>query len=121
MSTDKRLKARIAALVRAHPDLVMEALLDTTFWPQGLDADGEYLRFGDDDNSFLRVSFSGDGDSWPNVFHLEQEGDAQNWSATPRYRTYFGGGESLRTRVALCILAVAIKMDNAARPQRRAR
>jgi len=115
-----RLRARVRRMVKAHPELVMEALLDTPFWPPGLDLKEAYQRFGDDVNSFLRVVFSQDGDAWPYVFHLEMQHD-QEHHGTPRYRTYFGGGESLRTRQAMCILAKAIAMDNAERPQRRAK
>jgi hypothetical protein len=114
-----RLRKRIKKLVRAHPDEVAEALLETQFWPQTLSSREAYQRFGDDDNSFLRIVFSEDGDAWPNVFHLEMEGDKKEMSMCPRYRTYFGGGQSLRTRAALLILAKAIAMDNAERPQRR--
>lgn len=117
---DARLRAKIRKLVGIHPDLVMEALLECPFWPQGLDSKMAYQRFGDDDNSFLRVVFSSDGDVWPYVFHLEMEGDRVHMSSSPRYRTYFGGGSSLRTRTAICILAKAIAMDNQHRPQRRA-
>jgi hypothetical protein len=113
-----RLRARIRSMVRNYPDLVMEVLLNTPSWPTGLETEQEYMRIGDDDKSFLRIVFSRDGDAWPNVFSVEQKMDPQHWSSSPRYRTYFGGGQSLRTRAALCILAKAIAMDNAERPQR---
>ena len=115
----KRLRRRITKLVEEHPDRVMTALLETPFWPNGLEAKELYQRFGDDDQSFLRVVFSDDGDAWPSVFHLEMQHD-QHTHGTPRYRTYFGDGQSLRTRAALLVLAKAIAMDNAERPQRRA-
>ncbi len=35
-----------------------------------------------------------------------------------RFRTYGGGGASLRTRSALMILAEAIRLDNEERPRR---
>ena len=116
---DAWLKRRIRRLVRAHPDLVLEALLETPFWPDGLDVSAEYVRFGDDDQSFLRVVFSRDGDVWPNVFQLDMQMDPA-WMSSPRYRTFFGGGESIRTRTAILVLAKAIATDNAERPQRRA-
>jgi hypothetical protein len=117
VSNDKKLRARIRRLVKNHPDLVMEALLDQPFWPQSLSSQESYQRFGDDDKSFLKVVFSSDGDAWPYVYMY---GDPQHLSSSPRYRTHFGGGQSLRTRTAICILAAAIAKDNAERPQARA-
>ena len=117
-----KLRRRIAWLVNQHPNLLMDALLDHRFWPEGINQDEQYRRYGDDDDSFLRVVFSSDGDAWPNVFALEQEGDPTDRSATPRYRVpFFGGGESGRTRQALLILARAIALDNAEAPQHRPR
>jgi len=37
--------------------------------------------------------------------------------ATLRFRNTFGGGNSERVRIALMILALAIKLDNEERPQ----
>ena len=119
-SVEKQRRRRIRQMVNTHPDEVLAALLEVPFWPEGLDAKESYQRFGDDDNSFLRVLFSDDGDAWPNMFHLEMEGDREHMATSPRYRTYFGGGHSLRTRAALLMLAKAIAMDNADHPQERA-
>ena len=111
----KRLMSRIKRMVKEHPNLVLEVLLETPFWPEGVDSKEEYIRFGDDDRSFLRICFSEDGDVWPNVFcHPDPE-----LASTPRYRTFFGGGESLRVRAALCMVAKAIMMENRDHPQRR--
>lgn len=120
-SEPERRKRLIAKLVSEHPDEVMDALLERSFWPRFLRANDEYRRHGDDDTSYLRIVFSGDGDACPNVYHVEQVGDPRNPLSTPRYRTHFGGGESLRTRRALLILARAIALDNEQNPQRRPR
>jgi hypothetical protein len=112
----KQFLRKIKKLIEEHPNLVMEALLDTPFWPQALDSEKDHRRYGDDNNSLLRIVFSRDGDAWWEVWC---EHDPEEPGSVPRFRTYFGGGQSLRTRAALCILARAIDMDNAERPQQR--
>ena len=112
-----RLKARIRRMVHDHPSEVMDALLEAEFWPQGVRTKEGYRRYGDDNNSFLSVVFSEDGDAWPYVY---SEADPKEPLSSPRYRTYFGGGGSLMTRTAVCILARAIARDNENNPQRRA-
>ncbi len=115
--TAARLKAKIRRMVHDHPSEVMDALLETPFWPQGVSSKERYRRYGDDDNSFLQVVFSSDGDAWPYVY---RNPDPEHVLSSPCYRTYFGGGRSPMTRIAVCILARAIARDNENNPQRRA-
>jgi hypothetical protein len=69
-----------------------------------------YSRLHDDhDGEFtgkISVVFSPDSDAW--VYIDKRDG--------LRFRTYSGGGASLRVRNALIILALAIKLDNEEHP-----
>jgi len=80
-------------------------LLDTPFWPQQLDINKDYFRTHDDCDGDLykgiTVGFTQDGDAWINTY---KQGC--------RFRTYHGGGKSLRIRNALLFLALAIQLDN---------
>lgn len=93
----------------------MNTLLEGAYFPPSLQANYAYTRRHDDTNGEvtpdhdLTVIMSEDGDTWvdlPGRLH------------TLRFRTYFGGGQSLRVRNALVILAEAIRRDNEERPQR---
>lgn len=112
----KKLLRHVRRLVREYPNEVLEALLQRPFWPDGLDTKEVYRRYSDDNDSFLRILFSEDGDVWTTVFSHE---DPEEPGFGQRYRTGLGGGESLLTRNGLLILAKAIQMDNAKKPQRR--
>ena len=83
----------------------IKKILETPFWPEGLESMKRYYITQDDcDGDFtngLNVTFSEDGDAWVNT---EKQ--------SCRFRTYNGGGRNLRVRNALIILAIAIKMDN---------
>lgn len=57
----------------------------------------------------LWVGIGPDGDTWVNVTN-------ENPGAL-RFRNHFGGGDSPRVHNALLILAYAISMDNATKPQ----
>lgn len=74
-----------------------------------------YIRLHDDHDGTgqgsIIVSFSEDGDAWIEV-------DPSHDRAPLRFRSFFGGGMSLRVRNALMILALAIKLDNEEHPQR---
>ncbi len=91
-------------------------LLDGIFWPADLRSQTPYVRVHDDcdgdASQRLSVIIGDDGDAWiaadaPTVFN------------SLRFREPFiGGGMSPRVRNALLILAEAIRLDNADRPQR---
>jgi len=85
-------------------------LLETPFWPDGIDTRTRYFRTHDDCDGEMHkgisVLFSEDGDSW-----------VRTCPDGCRFRTYGGGGMSLRVRNAMLLLALAIKMDNEERPQ----
>lgn len=87
----------------------IEKILLTPFFPQELNAKENYFRTHDDcDGEMYKgisVGFTEDGDAWLNAC---PEGC--------RFRTYFGGGRSLRVRNALIVLAMAIKLDNEEHP-----
>lgn len=90
------------------PDAV-EDILESNFWLYDIDTRTNYHRLHDDHDGTQRgslsVMFSEDGDAWVSV-----EGVPSGQSL--RYRMASGGGISFRTRVALLILAKAIKLDN---------
>ncbi len=110
----RRLQARIKRLCEEYPDEVLKTLLDTPFWPEGISSGGGYTRYEDDTKGGnIVVMFSRDGDAW-----ITGNLDPSEGMHSLRFRTYFGGGQSLRARAALIFLAVAIEMDNKSRPQR---
>lgn len=91
----------------------MNTLIEGEYWPATLSTEGAYVRRHDDTNGEtgieqeLAVTFSPDGDAWimlPGMTSL-------------RFRTWAGGGMSLRVRKGLMVLAEAIRRDNAERPQ----
>jgi hypothetical protein len=86
-------------------------ILEEPFWPEEIDSNEPYTRVHDDCDGdmsqTLSVTFSIDGDAWVTT----------EFSASRRFRTYQGGGMSLRVRNALLILAMAIKKDNEEKPQ----
>jgi hypothetical protein len=91
----------------------MNTLIEGEYWPATLSTQGAYVRRHDDTNGEtgieqeLAVTFSPDGDAWvmlPGFTSL-------------RFRTWAGGGCSLRVRKGLMVLAEAIRRDNAERPQ----
>lgn len=91
----------------------IKKLLETDFWPENLKPNQYYERVHDDhDGEFTgRVSliFDDYGDAYLMVDEAFK---------SLRFRTFGGGGMSLRVRNALLLLAIAIKMDNEERPQR---
>lgn len=78
-------------------------------WPEELEADTCYSRLHDDHDGTcegeLRLMFSRDGDAHVMVAPS---------GTSLRFRTAIGGGGSLRTRNALVILALAMKLDREA-------
>lgn len=96
------------------PDTIT-AILESYFWLQTVGTMTTHERLHDDHDGTmegtLNVMFSPDGDAriWIN-------GNEGRSSPTLRFRTHGGGGLSPRTRVALLILAEAIRQDNEERP-----
>lgn len=76
------------------------------------------MRFEDDSpEGALWVGFSMDGDGWVQVI---AKPDPNEFSTSLRFRMpLIGGGQSPRVRVALLILAEAIRLDNEEHPQHR--
>lgn len=93
------------------PKLLKE-ILETPFWPATLQVETSYSRTHDDHDG-----------NWDGVIsvQVDQMGDvwfsAHGRRHAMRFRTYGGGGVSLRTRNALLILAEAIRLDNEERPE----
>ena len=87
-------------------------VLNAPFWISDLEADEIYERLHDDDDGTglgkLMVQFDREGDA-----HVTID---SNPNLSLRYRTGFGGGKSFRTRNALMILALAMKLDSEERP-----
>lgn len=90
----------------------MNTLIEGSYWPSTL-GPGECHRRRQDDtdgetgpDQDLAVSIGPDGDMW-----VLMPG------ASLRFRSWAGGGQSLRVRNALLVLAEAIRRDNEARPQ----
>lgn len=99
---------------REYTDADLKAILNSAIpWPEDLEPFTEYRRVHDDHDGThsgsIAVTFTPDGDA-----HVSA--DAEPGSSL-RYRTSFGGGASLRTRNALVILALAIKMDSGEAPK----
>ena len=101
-------------LIRLEPSEVIRALVETPFWPRLLETGVSYTRLGDDTSSKISVAIAPDADAWITVF---SDLDPEEASFSQRFRSGFGGGESERVRNALLVLALAIKLENEARPQ----
>ncbi len=96
---------------------VIETILESSFWLQTIQTMNAYQRLHDDDDGtkegVLNVVFTPDGDA-----RVWITGEEARLSPTLRFRTEIGGGgNSPRTRVALLILAEAIRRDNKEHPQ----
>jgi len=92
----------------------MNTLLEGSYWPATLGARDTHTRRQDDTDGQrgpdqdLSVSIGPDGDMW-----VVLPSSAQSL----RFRTAAGGGQSLRVRNALMVLAEAIRRDNEDCPQ----
>ena len=98
---------------RATLEKRVRAILEEPFWLNTLDPEKQtYERQHDDTDGkpegFLMVSFGPDSDAYISI----------DMHPMLRFRTEMGGGLSQRTRNALIILAEAMRLDNAERPQR---
>lgn len=98
------------------PDL--KRLLEKPWFPETLVTRTCYERTQDDcDGNPLKgrisVIIDEQGDVWFEAIDIETHSQA-----SLRFRTYMGGGMSLRTRQALLFLCEAIRLDNEECPQR---
>lgn len=88
-------------------------VLETPFWIHDLKKNVSYERLHDDHDGerkgTIQVTFSDDGDAWISA-------DLCYPGQMLRFRTFIGGGLSLRVRNALMVLAEAIRLDNEERP-----
>jgi len=90
-------------------------LLESPFWPNGLEVDKLYTRIHDDcegrTEEKISVGFSVDGDAWISTY--------AHHAPMMRFRMpIIGGGNSPRTRNALLLLALAVKLDNEEKPDK---
>ena len=120
------MKKGLKKAVEDSPLEVVHAILDSNFWLSSLETMGFYSRFeeekaerleDDSPEGVISVGFSNDGDGWIQVLCKP---DRDDFHTTFRFRMpLIGGGQSPRTRVALLILAEAIRLDNENNPQHR--
>ena len=93
----------------------VKSLLEDNYWLTTLNTRVSYFRTQDDCDGNMKegisVAFSPDGDAWVET--------TQRAMGMCRFRMAVGGGQSLRVRNALLILAEAIRLDNEERPQGR--
>jgi len=86
-------------------------VLENPFWIDEIEPDFSYERLHDDhDGTFegkICVNFLSNGDAVISVVDIRHRP-----SSYLRFRTPGGGGKSPRTRNALMLLALAIKLDN---------
>lgn len=112
---DKKVVQRIRELLKTNPQEFTQVLLEEPFWLSTLQTNVLYQRFEDDSpRGFISVAFSPDSDGW---IEVSSRPDPNEGGSVFRFRTEFGGGQSLRVRNALMVLAEAIRLDNAERPQ----
>jgi len=93
------------------PDKDIKKILEEPFWIKTVSPNIGYTRLHDDHDGTFTGSVS---------VLFDEMGDARMTidSREPiRFRTWGGGGMSLRVRTALLILAEAIRLDNEERPQ----
>ncbi len=106
---------RIKPVTQESMTKAMDHLLEGAYWPQTLRPCTAYVRLQDDTDGEvgpdqeLKLVFGPDGDAW---VVLPQS------LMSLRFRTWSGGGHSLRVRNALLVLAEAIRRDNEEYPQR---
>lgn len=91
----------------------LNVLLEGSYFPSSLQPNSAHSRRHDDTDGEtgleqdLTVAISQDCDAWI----------VAGGGKTLRFRNWFGGGMSLRTRNALLVLAEAIRRDAEERPQ----
>ncbi len=110
MSAANVLDRRVGRLL---PERAVARVLLPNYWLQSLATRTGYTRRHDDTDGQkdhaqdLTVVIGPDGDCWVTA------GGGQPL----RFRAWSGGGNSIRTRQALMVLAEAIRLDNAEQPQ----
>lgn len=93
----------------------MNTLIEGAYWPHSLATQTAYTRTQDDTDGEsgaghqLSLAVGPDGDVWV---------ECGTQIRSLRFRTWAGGGQSLRVRNALLVLAEAIRRDNLEAPQR---
>lgn len=101
-------KYKLKVTSAAELERILDGVIESA---AGLNTNECYSRTHDDHEGEwagkLTVILSGDGDTWVQI-------DTDN---AIRFRNVFGGTNSRRTHNALVILAKAIAMDNADRPE----
>lgn len=112
------LTKKLKALLAEHPTEYIQVMLEHPFWPPTIEQRRTYLTRYEDDSPTgnIAIAFGPDGDGWIEVV---AKPEPLQFSNALRFRTWNGGGQSLRVRSALFVLAEAIRLDNEARPQRR--
>ena len=92
-------------------DKTIQKILETPYWQPTLHPKTNYVRQHDDHDGKpkggLCVFFDEFGDAYVST----------DGHPCLRFRQICGGGQSKRTRMALMILAEAIRLDNEERPQ----
>jgi hypothetical protein len=115
LSIPQKVVAATKRLLEQDSSSVIRALLETSFWPRLLKSMEHQTRVSDDSSSELSVVFTPDGDGWIDVL---TKPDPKEVTTVLRFRMpILGGGDSERVRNALLVLALAIKLDNEAKPQ----
>ena len=92
---------------------IIPRILESFFWIDELDTETIYARLHDDTDGKMEGQIAVQIDRQGDVYLTTDE----HRGPSLRFRTDGGGGMSLRTRTALLILALAIKMDTAERSQ----
>lgn len=89
-------------------------LLEGDYWIDTLSPNESYSRLHDDTDGHTTTDHT-------LQVYVAQDADLHvflpNSMESLRFRSYFGGGKSLRVRNALMVLAEAIRRDNEDRPQ----
>jgi hypothetical protein len=90
-------------------------LLESPFWPAELEVNKIYTRTHDDCDGKMEekinIGFTIDGDAWISTY--------AHRAPMMRFRMpIIGGGRSPRTRNALLLLALAMKLDNEEKPDK---
>ncbi|HXK37980.1 MAG TPA: hypothetical protein VJ579_02850 [Candidatus Paceibacterota bacterium] len=110
------MRARKTIPLSKIPDTI-RALLDSEFGMLELSGERTVHRLHDEHGGTgqgeLHVHFLPNADMVISI-----TGDEEEVSPSLRFRSYEGGGHSLRTRNALFILLEAIRLDNLDRPDR---
>jgi len=108
-------KKSIKKAIEDDPLEIVRTILESDFPLTVPGAQRFRKRFEDDGRASISVVFSKDDDGWMQVIGKP---DPKDFHTLCRFRTPSGKkGESPRTRVALLILAEAIRLDNEEHPQ----